>query len=190
MPSWVTPDFLTAIGFAGALITFGAYVLAGWDATWLWVASLGFVVNWFGDSLDGSLARYRQIERPRYGYFLDNAIDLVTQLLLAAGIALSGYHLWGVMLPRAVRFLDDVRSELIARERLRSFPAQLRRRRSDGNARDVHYPEYRDVFLPAAANNLARLQMTYPNWLSLTWSSVDLGDLRPEHAFRSTPPGC
>ena len=49
MPSWVTPDFLTTIGFAGALITFGAYVLAGWDAAWLWVASLGFVVNWFGD---------------------------------------------------------------------------------------------------------------------------------------------
>ena len=62
MPSWVTPDFLTAIGFAGALMTFCAYVLAGWDATWLWVASLGFVVNWFGDSLDGTLARYRQIE--------------------------------------------------------------------------------------------------------------------------------
>src|ERR1700754_4581489 len=66
MPPWVTPDILTAIGIAGALVTFAGYALAAHEPGWLWLASAGLVVNWFGDSLDGNLARYRKIERPRY----------------------------------------------------------------------------------------------------------------------------
>ena len=174
MPSWVTPDFLTAIGFAGSLMTFCAYVLAGWDATWLWVASLGFVVNWFGDSLDGTLARYRQIERPRYGYFLDNAIDLITQLLLAAGIALSGF-IYGELsfLALSVFLMMSVLSLLRANV---SGVFQL----SYGG---VGPTEMRAMFIilntamyffPPQPISLLGLEMTYPNWLSLTWSSFAL----------------
>ena len=66
-PAWVTPDRLTALGLAG-----GGVVLAGdwagrWRAPFLWLAILGYLMHWLGDSLDGSLARYRRIERPRYG---------------------------------------------------------------------------------------------------------------------------
>lgn len=91
MPEWVTPDRLTAAGFVGAIVTFAAYAGSGWRPALLWVATIGLAINWFGDSLDGTLARFRQIERPRYGYYLDNAIDCVAALLLAGGIALSGF---------------------------------------------------------------------------------------------------
>jgi archaetidylinositol phosphate synthase len=91
MPTGVTPDFLTGVGFGGAIITFAGYALARNHPAWLLVATLGLAVNWFGDSLDGTLARYRHIERPHYGYYLDNALDCLAALLLAAGLAVSGY---------------------------------------------------------------------------------------------------
>jgi len=91
MPQWVTPDLLTGIGFLGAMVTFAGYAWSGTQPVLLWVATLGLAINWFGDSLDGTLARARKIERPRYGYYLDNAIDCLAALLLAGGIALSGY---------------------------------------------------------------------------------------------------
>ena len=71
MPNWVTPNFLTGIGFLGACLAAGSYVLSRWQPAFLWISSFGLIVNWFGDSLDGSLARFRKIERPRYGFFLD-----------------------------------------------------------------------------------------------------------------------
>ena len=84
MPQWVTPDLLTGIGFLGAMVTFAGYAWSGTQPVLLWVATLGLAINWFGDSLDGTLARARKIERPRYGYYLDNAIDCLAALLLAA----------------------------------------------------------------------------------------------------------
>jgi phosphatidylglycerophosphate synthase len=98
LPRWVTPDFLTAVGALGAAITFVGYAFAGSRPALLWIATLGLVINWFGDSLDGTLARLRNIERPRYGYFLDNAIDCLAALLLALGLALSGYVRFDVSL--------------------------------------------------------------------------------------------
>jgi archaetidylinositol phosphate synthase len=89
-PNWVTPNILTAIGFLGALGVFASYALSGGCPALLWLASVGLFINWLGDSLDGSLARFRAIERPRYGFYLDNAIDVPEQLLLALGLALSG----------------------------------------------------------------------------------------------------
>ena len=57
MPKWVTPDFLTGIGLAGAVIASAGYILSNWGKGFLWLSSIGFVVNWYGDSLDGTLAR-------------------------------------------------------------------------------------------------------------------------------------
>lgn len=91
MPGWVTPDICTAIGFAGALVAMIAYVLSSYSPGFLWLASLGFVINWFGDSLDGTLARYRRIERPMYGYFVDHAMDAVCQFMIILGMGLSPY---------------------------------------------------------------------------------------------------
>ena len=91
LPAWVTPDGLTALSLFGALISFGAYIAAGFHPAALFLASFGLVVYWFGDSLDGSLARYRQIERPRYGYFIDHSVDCLSNLAVMAGLGLSSY---------------------------------------------------------------------------------------------------
>ena len=91
MPTWMTPDLLTIIGILGAVIILTGYVLSNVNAAFLWLATFGFVVNWFGDSLDGTLARYRKIERPKYGFFVDHTVDAFSQLLIFAGIGLSPY---------------------------------------------------------------------------------------------------
>ena len=91
MPAWVTPDRLTALGFVGAAISGLGYVASNRSPLFLFLASLGMMVNWFGDSLDGSLARHRRIERPRYGYFLDHSIDAIDSLIFALGLGLSPY---------------------------------------------------------------------------------------------------
>lgn len=175
MPSWVTPDILTGIGFAGALITFAAYALSSGNPAWLWVASAGLVVNWFGDSLDGNLARYRKIERPRYGYYLDQAIDLVMQLLLAAGIALSGY-IYGELSFLALSVFLMMSVLTLLRENISGEfqlayggigPTEMRLMFILLNAAMFFYP-------PQATIALFGLEMTYPNWLSLTWSTFAL----------------
>lgn len=91
MPEWVTPDICTAIGVAGTLVISGGYILSNLDRNYLWLASFGFVVNWFGDSLDGTLARYRRIERPRFGFFIDHTTDAFSQVLIFLGMGLSPY---------------------------------------------------------------------------------------------------
>jgi phosphatidylglycerophosphate synthase len=174
MPAWVTPDTLTAIGFAGSLITFGGYAAAGGDPKWLWIASAGLIVNWFGDSLDGTLARYRKIERPRYGYFLDNAIDLVMQFLLAAGIAISGYiraDLCFVAL--SIFLMMSVLSLLRANI---SGVFQLSYGGIGPTEMRVMFILLNVVmyFFPPRPISLLGWEMAYPSWLSLTWSSVAL----------------
>ena len=90
LPAWVTPDMLTALALAAALVIGIAYGLAGRDLAWLHVASLAFVVHWFGDSLDGTLARERDIRRERYGFFVDHSADAVSAWLILGGLAVSG----------------------------------------------------------------------------------------------------
>jgi phosphatidylglycerophosphate synthase len=90
-PASIAPDMLTAIGVAGAFLAALGYVASAWSPEFLFVASLGIAVNWLGDSLDGSLARHRGIERPRYGYFVDHAVDALSGLIFAVGLGLSPY---------------------------------------------------------------------------------------------------
>jgi phosphatidylglycerophosphate synthase len=91
MPAWITPDICTAIGVLGALITSLAYILSNFNRNYLWLASFGFVVNWFGDSLDGTLARYRHIERPKFGFYIDHTTDTFGQVVIFLGLGLSPY---------------------------------------------------------------------------------------------------
>lgn len=91
MPAWVTPDKLTGLGFAASVLIFAAYWLTNRDPLFLWLASLGFVLNWLGDSLDGNLARYRNIERPRYGFFVDHTTDALNEVLIFLGLGFSPY---------------------------------------------------------------------------------------------------
>ena len=91
LPAVVTPDHLTALGVLGALGVGAGYALSRNSAAWLWAASACFVVQWLGDSLDGTLARVRGAERPRYGYYLDHIVDAFSTAVIGAGLALSPY---------------------------------------------------------------------------------------------------
>ena len=105
MPSWVTPDICTATGLFGALTTAIGYGLSNVHPGFLWLASLGFFINWFGDSLDGTLARYRRIERPLYGYFVDHTMDILCQVTIFVGMGLSPYVTFNIACLSLVAYL-------------------------------------------------------------------------------------
>jgi archaetidylinositol phosphate synthase len=91
LPARVTPDICTSVGVLGALMIMAGYILTNFDRNFLWLASLGFVVNWLGDSLDGTLARFRGIERPIYGFFIDHITDAVSQVLIFLGLGMTPF---------------------------------------------------------------------------------------------------
>lgn len=134
LPRRVTPDMLTAVGMVGAVMVFAGYLGSNLDRNWLWIAVAGYCVHWFGDSLDGSLARFRSIERPRYGYFLDHSCDGFATTLLVVGIgltpfvllevalvALAGYLLMSIHAFLSVRVLGELRLSY-----LNAGPTELR----------------------------------------------------------------
>jgi phosphatidylglycerophosphate synthase len=89
LPKRILPDDLTALGVLAAIAVAVAYQLANDSIAWLWVASGMLVVQWFGDSLDGTLARVRGIERPTYGYYLDHLVDAIATAAIGIGLGLS-----------------------------------------------------------------------------------------------------
>ena len=105
LPEWITPGHLTAIGLIGALAAATGYCASRWSLQWLWLASAGLFVNWVGDSLDGTLARLRHIERPRYGFFVDHTSDLFAQTAVFLGLGASPCAHFGVACLALVTFL-------------------------------------------------------------------------------------
>lgn len=88
-PRWVTSDVLTYIGVLGAVVCAVGFALANLDIRYLWLSSLGLVINWYGDSLDGTLARVRNTQRPVYGFFIDHTLDAITISIMCIGAGLS-----------------------------------------------------------------------------------------------------
>lgn len=105
LPRWVVPDHLTLLGVVASLGIGASYVLTNVDPAWLWGASAGLAVQWFGDSLDGTLARRRSIERPRYGFYLDHLVDAFSTVAIGLGLGLSPYMLLSVGLSIVVAYL-------------------------------------------------------------------------------------
>jgi archaetidylinositol phosphate synthase len=105
LPGWVMPDHLTALGVLAALGIAAAYVLSNGDSGWLWAASGLLVIHWLGDSLDGTLARVRKSERPRYGYYLDHLVDAFATAAIGIGLGLSPHMLLAVGLAIVVVYL-------------------------------------------------------------------------------------
>ena len=90
-PRWVNSDMMTFLGTVGALIIAAGYILSNLNINFLWLASLGFIINWYGDSLDGTLARVRHCQRPNYCYYLDHSIDAINEIFMFIGIGLSPF---------------------------------------------------------------------------------------------------
>ncbi|HEY4681738.1 MAG TPA: CDP-alcohol phosphatidyltransferase family protein [Candidatus Acidoferrales bacterium] len=98
MPPWVHSDHLTMLGLVALLMAGLSYWLARWNRFGLLLVIFWLAVNWFGDSLDGTLARVRNQQRPRYGFYVDHVVDAFGTLFLVGGLALSGYMGEGVAL--------------------------------------------------------------------------------------------
>jgi phosphatidylglycerophosphate synthase len=105
LPAAVNSDHLTALGVLGAVGAGAAYALSVVSPAWIWAASLMLAVQWFGDSLDGTLARVRCAERPRYGYYLDHIVDAFSTAVIGLGIGLSPYVDLGVAVGLVVVYL-------------------------------------------------------------------------------------
>ena len=91
IPAGISPDHLTVLGLFGSLIVGVGYVLSNLSPAYLWLASFGYVIHWFGDTLDGAVARFRSIERPKYGLLVDHSADAVSATLSFLGLGLSPY---------------------------------------------------------------------------------------------------
>lgn len=88
-PRWMTSDILTYIGVAGAFLCGLGFALSSININFLWLSSAGLLINWYGDSLDGTLARVRGTQRPKYGFFIDHTIDAITITMMCVGAGLS-----------------------------------------------------------------------------------------------------
>ncbi len=89
MPAWVTSDMLTFVGFLGALVMATGYSLSNLNLHWLWLSCLGLFINWFGDSMDGSLARVRGTQRKTYGFFIDHNVDVINETIMFISVGVS-----------------------------------------------------------------------------------------------------
>ena len=90
-PAWINSDHLTALGFVAQMLTGLSYAISRSSQEWL-IAGIGFLaLNWLGDSLDGTLARVRRKQRPRYGFYVDHILDSIGSVALMGGLALSGF---------------------------------------------------------------------------------------------------
>jgi len=105
MPEWVNSDHLTILGFAAQLMVGVSYALSRYHRVWLLWAIVFLAINWFGDSLDGTLARFRNRQRPRYGFYVDHVIDAIGSTALMVGLAFSGYMSPLVAMALLVAFL-------------------------------------------------------------------------------------
>lgn len=105
LPAFFTPDVLTIIGLLGSILTGLGYFLTLYNEYYLWLANFGLLLNWFGDSLDGTVARFRHIERPKYGFFIDHTLDSVSMVLIGVGVGLSPYARFDFVLIALVSYL-------------------------------------------------------------------------------------
>ena len=105
IPPAIHSDHLTSLALAAMALAGGAFAAARWDRRALWLVVVALALNWFGDSLDGTLARVRRAERPRYGFYVDHVLDIVGATLLFAGLACSSFMLPAVALALLIAYL-------------------------------------------------------------------------------------
>jgi phosphatidylglycerophosphate synthase len=105
MPASIHSDHLTMLALAAMGLAGAGFWLARWDTNWLWLVVAALAINWFGDSLDGTLARVRGAERPRYGFYVDHVLDIVGFTFLMTGLSCSGFMTPVIALSLLVAYL-------------------------------------------------------------------------------------
>lgn len=147
-PRWINSDHLTALGFAAQVFTGLSYFFAKSNKLWL-IAGIGFLaLNWLGDSMDGTLARVRRQQRPRYGFYVDHILDSIGSVALMGGLAVSGYMSPIIAMGLLVVFLLLSIQSYLATHTLGEFrmsfwsfgPTELRLLLVCGNLAVLHWP--------------------------------------------------
>jgi phosphatidylglycerophosphate synthase len=105
LPAAVNSDHLTALALLAMALAGAGFALSRWDVRALWIVVPALALNWFGDSLDGTVARVRHVERPRYGFYVDHVLDIVGATLLFAGLAASGFMTPWIALALLIAYL-------------------------------------------------------------------------------------
>jgi len=147
-PACIRPDHLTALGLVAQIGTGACYALSSWNRYWLLGAIACLALNWFGDSLDGTLARVRQKLRPRYGFYVDHMTDTFGALFLICGLAISGHVSERVALAMLVGFLMLSVNTYLATYTIGTFrlsfwkfsPTEMRILLAVGNAYAFYHP--------------------------------------------------
>ena len=147
-PRRISSDHLTLLGFIAQVMAGASYALARWNRYWLVAGILFLALNWLGDSLDGTLARVRRQQRPRYGFYVDHIIDSFGGLALMTGLALSGYMHAYIAIALLVGFLLLSIQSYLATYTLGEFqlsfwsfgPTELRILLSMGNIALLYHP--------------------------------------------------
>ncbi len=150
-PPWVNSDHLTVLGVSGQLLAGVCYALARWNRWALLLATFFLAVNWLGDSLDGTLARVRGRQRPRYGFYVDHVTDTFGACFLMGGLAFSGYTHAGIAAGMLIAFLMLSIEVYLATHVLHSFqlsfwklgPTELRIVLAIGNVTLLYHPVIR-----------------------------------------------
>ncbi len=175
LPRWMSPDFLTGLGFLAAVLAFFSYAQASREPAWLWGVNAALILNWFGDSLDGAVARRRGIERPRYGFFLDQSVDVLSQFLFALGLGLSGYIRLEIAVLGLAAYLTMTAQSLLRAEVSRTFHLA---------SAGFGLTEVRCLFLalniaffvkPPLPFEVAGQELGYGDLLGLAWIVANLG---------------
>lgn len=154
-PQGIGPDHLTALGLAAQISSGACYALAFWNRYALLGVIAFLALNWLGDSLDGTLARVRQRQRPRYGFYVDHMVDSFGALALMGGLALSGYMHPAIAIGLLIAFLMLSIQSYLATHALGEFrlsfwrfgPTELRMLLAVGNLALFWKPNVHFAFL-------------------------------------------
>ena len=120
-PAWVSSDQLTILGLAAQVGAGVCYALARYDRSALLMVIVCLALNWLGDSLDGTLARVRGHERPRYGFYVDHVVDILGSVALMCGLGCSGLLHWQIAIAMLIAFLILSSESFLATYTLKCF---------------------------------------------------------------------
>jgi phosphatidylglycerophosphate synthase len=162
-PRWLTSDQLTALGLAAQIGAGACYALARLDRLWLLGACICLALNWLGDSMDGTLARVRRQQRPRYGFYVDHIVDIFGAVAMMTGMALSGLVHPQVAIAMLIAFLVLSAESYLATHTLGCFQM----------SQGIFGPT--EIRILLVIGNLALLRSPYSHLFGHTWLLFDVG---------------
>ena len=162
-PRWLTSDQLTGLGFAAQIAAGAFYAVARNHRIALLAVIVCILLNWFGDSLDGTLARIRNQQRPRYGFYVDHVVDCLGAIALMTGLGSSGFTHWPIAMAMLVAFLLLSAESYLATYTLGRFEL----------SQGLFGPT--EIRLLLIAGNLALLRSPYSVLLGHRWLLFDVG---------------